>query len=279
MISRRIALCLVGAVAGSANAISAPTAVVSQRGSVPVSPWGVEKSTLGTRGGADVAVESFKKSSRFEPTLDVILSKLFPAGFFWQLASMLTDADASSAKFALTTGLGEATGVLAGHVLYSLVKGGYSKSVLETALLLATGTFCSGTSWQPVVNALQSMDLPFFAVFAGTFIFCTFAFNFGLRVARNLYSENMEAVDEPTWANGKSDFHLSMTIGAATAFFVGTDSAYRSGENFLLNIVGINDGDSLIKACLLAGLSTSLGFGVAQTLFNILFPAGKCWID
>ena len=116
-------------------------------------------------------------------------------------------------------------------------------------------------------------------VFAGTWIFCTVAFNFGLRIARNIYSESMDAVEEPTWANGKSDFHLSLTIGAATAFFVGTDSAYRSSENFLLNIVGINDGDSIIKACLLAGLSTSLGFGIAQALFNVLFPAGKCWID
>ena len=58
-------------------------------------------------------------------------------------------------------------------------------------------------------------------VFAGTWIFCTFA-NFGLRIARNIYSESMDAVEEPTWANGKSDFHLSLTIGAATAFFVGT---------------------------------------------------------
>ena len=116
-------------------------------------------------------------------------------------------------------------------------------------------------------------------VFAGTWIFCTFAFNFGLRIARNIYSESMDAVEEPTWANGKSDFNLSMTIGGATAFFVGTDSAYRSSENFLLNIVGINDKDSIVKACLLAGLSTSLGFGVVQALFNVLFPAGKCWID
>ena len=76
---------------------------------------------------------------------------------------MLTKSDASSAKFALTTGAGEAVGVLSGHVLYSLIKGGYDKSVLESALLLATGTLCSGSSWQPVVNALQSMDLPFYA--------------------------------------------------------------------------------------------------------------------
>ena len=158
MVNRRVAL---AAIIGSTSAISAPTTAVaaSKRSSpVPNSPWGVEKSTLSTRGGGGGDV-----GRRFGSTLDVIISKLFPAGFCWQLASMLTKADSSSAKFAFTTGLGEAAGVLGGHVLYSLIKGGYDKSVLESALLLATGTICSGTSWQPVVNALQSMDLPFYA--------------------------------------------------------------------------------------------------------------------
>lgn len=161
MINRRTALLLLAALAGSASAISAPTAAIAagrRSQDAANSPWGVEKSAvMRTRGGA------VAKAGRFEPTLDVIISKLFPAGVCWQLASMLTKADPSSSNFALTTGLGEAAGVLSGHVLYSFIKGGYSKSVLETALLLATGTLCSGTSWQPVVNALQSMDLPFYA--------------------------------------------------------------------------------------------------------------------
>ena len=156
MINRRVLLLLLAAVVGSTTAISPITSNVAapKRSSPPTSPWGVEKVARG--GGGDVG-------SRFSSTLDVIVSKLFPAGFCWQLASMMTKSDASSAKFAITTGAGEAAGVLGGHVLYSLIKGGYDKSVLESALLLATGTLCSGTSWQPVVNALQSMDLPFYA--------------------------------------------------------------------------------------------------------------------
>lgn len=155
MINRRIVLLILAAVVGSTSAISpiTPTVSTTKRSSLNA-PWGVEKVARG--GGGDVG-------SRFGSTLDVIISKLFPAGFCWQLASMLTKSDASSAKFALTTGAGEAAGVLGGHVLYSLIKGGYDKSVLESALLLATGTLCSGSSWQPVVNTLQSMDLPFYA--------------------------------------------------------------------------------------------------------------------
>jgi hypothetical protein len=162
MINRCVRLLLVAAVVGSTAAISTSSSagIAATKRSSPVntSPWGVETSTLTTRGGGGRDV-----GSRFGSTLDVIISKLFPAGFCWQLASMLTKSDASSAKFALTTGVGEAVGVLSGHVLYSLIKGGYDKSVLESALLLATGTLCSGSSWQPVVNALQSMDLPFYA--------------------------------------------------------------------------------------------------------------------
>ena len=144
-----------------------PTSAINRQNKAVPKPWGIEKSNIlaatATRGGGDVAIADFNKMNRLGPTLDVIFSKLFPAGFCWQLASMLTKADPSTSKFALTTGLGEAAGVLVGHVLYSFIKGGYDKSVLETAILLATGTLCSGSSWQPVVNALQSMDLPFYA--------------------------------------------------------------------------------------------------------------------
>ena len=155
MFNRRVCLLLLAAFVGSTHAISPITSnVAAPKRSSPPSPWGVQKVARG--GGGDLG-------SRFSSTVDVIVSKLFPAGFCWQLASMMTKSDASSAKFAITTGAGEAAGVLGGHVLYSLIKGGYDKSVLESALLLATGTLCSGTSWQPVVNALQSMDLPFYA--------------------------------------------------------------------------------------------------------------------
>merc|ERR1712176_918363 len=164
---------------------------------------------------------------------------------------------------------GEAIGVFSGHVLYDYITNSFKSSgpaAIQTALLLATGTICSGTSWQPIVNTLQGMGLPFLGVFFGTWIFCTYAFNFGLRIARNLYQERMSEVEGPTYENAKSDFALSLTIGAATAFFVGTDSPYKSGENFLLSLVGISDDASVIKGCLLAGLSTALGFGVAQSV-------------
>jgi len=231
------------------------------------------------RGGGIVANAS---SQRFSSTMDVVLSKLFPAGFCWQLASSVCGYDPKSPKFALATGAGEALGVFSGHILYTYLKSKgdafNSDEATQTALLLATGTICSGTSWQPVVNMLQGLGLSFPGVFVGTWIACTYAFNFGLRVARNLYADSMEYVEGPTYDNSRSDFALSVTIGAATAFFVGTDVSMGS-SNFLLNLLGIQSDCSILKGALLAGLSTALGFSVAQTMFNIAFPPGKNWID
>lgn len=240
---------------------------------------GENNSEMMPRGGGIVANAS---SQRFSSMLDVVLSKLFPAGFCWQLASSVCGFDAKSPKFALATGVGEALGVFSGHILYTYLKSKSedfnSSEATQTALLLATGTICSGTSWQPIVNALQGMGLSFPGVFVGTWIACTYAFNFGLRVARNLYADSMEYVQGPTYDNSRSDFALSLTIGAATAFFVGTDVS-MGDSNCLTSLVGIQSDFGILKGALLAGLSTALGFSVAQTIFNLVFPPGKCWID
>lgn len=221
------------------------------------------------------------KWNRFSGTVDVILSKLFPAGFFWQLAASLCGLPSETLGFAICTGIGEAVGVVSGHILYSyLVKGGGNLTeISQTAIFLGTGTICSGTSWQPIVNALQGASLSFLGVFVGTWIACTYMFNFGLRVGRNLYSEVFVHVEQPTWENSRTDFLLSFTIGGATAFFVGTDTTYLPEENFLIGIVGVHDSFSIVHGAILAGISTALGFGLTQTIFNIVFPTNKNWID
>eukprot|EP00551_Chaetoceros_affinis_P012343 CAMPEP_0203672278 /NCGR_PEP_ID=MMETSP0090-20130426/8046_1 /ASSEMBLY_ACC=CAM_ASM_001088 /TAXON_ID=426623 /ORGANISM="Chaetoceros affinis, Strain CCMP159" /LENGTH=325 /DNA_ID=CAMNT_0050537563 /DNA_START=190 /DNA_END=1167 /DNA_ORIENTATION=+ len=220
--------------------------------------------------------------NRFSGTVDVIISKLFPAGFFWQLAASLCGLPSETLGFAICTGIGEAIGVVTGHILFSLVKSGGTSSFAEisqTAIFLGTGTICSGTSWQPIVNTLQGIGLSFLGVFVGTWIACTYMFNFGLRAGRNLYSKAFEHVEGPTWENSRTDFLLSFTIGGATAFFVGTDTAYLPEQNFLIGIVGIHDSFSIVHGAVLAGVSTALGFGFTQTIFNVVFPPGKSWND
>ena len=222
---------------------------------------------------------------RFITTAEVIIAKLFLAGFFWQTFATLCGYEDDTFAYAITTGIGEATGVFLGNCLYDVFKKILVDesinllATIQTSIWLATATVCSGTSWQPVVNLLKSMELSFMGVFVGTWICCTYAFNFGLRVGRNLYFKKLEHVEKPTWENSRTDFALSLTIGGATAFFVGTDTSFSPDVNFLYHIVGIQDSMSPLAGAVAAGTSTALGFGFTQAVFNIIYPEGECWID
>ena len=226
---------------------------------------------------------------RFVVTAEVTVSKIFPAGFGWQTASIIAGNNLGYAPdtmaFAATTGLGDAIGVLLGHSLYY----GAKKAVVDpsinmgkevqTGILLGTAAFCSGTAWQPIVDALQGANLSFMSVFAGTWVGCGAAFYVGLRAGRTILSGPLSYIEEPTYENSKADASLSSAIGGATGFFVGTDAAYLPDQNFLIDIVGIKEGTPDLTGCAIAGSSTALGFMTAQSGLNIIFPKGKCWND
>ena len=83
----------------------------------------------------------------------------------------------------------------------------------------------------------------------------------------------------PTYKNKKNDTSLLMVIGGATAFFVGTDAAYLSTQNWLIDAVGIKDGTpDMIGSCI-TGSSTTMGFVVAQSTLNTIYPTVKLWTD
>lgn len=227
---------------------------------------------------------------RFQITGEVIVSKIFPAGFGWQSSSIVA-ADylgyaTDTAAFAFTTGLGDAAGVMAGHCGYYAMKKAVTgnekilmKREFETGILLSSAAFCSGSLWQPLVDVLQGANLSFGGVFCGTWIGCGTAFYAGLRIGRTILPSFCQYVEEPTYDNSKADASLSIAIGGATGFFVGTDAAYLPDQNFLIDIVGITEGTPDLMGCAIAGTSTSLGFGVAQSGLNMIYPAEKCWND
>jgi len=228
-------------------------------------------------------------ANRFGVTAEVTVSKIFPAGFGWQSSSIVADEylgyQADSMAFALTTGVGDAIGVFLGHSTYFAIKKAIADASINmtrevhTGALLASAAFCSGSVWQPLVNALQGANLSFGSVFAGTWVGCGTAFYLGLRGSRTILSGYLEYVQEPTYENSKTDSSLSVAIGGATGFFVGTDAAYLPDQNFLIDIVGIQDGTPDLTGCAIAGTSTGLGFIAAQTPMNVIYPTGKCWND
>ena len=238
------------------------------------------------------AAEESKTTSlaeRFTTTFEVTVSKIFPAGFGWQTASIIAENNFGYAPdtlaFALTTGVGDAIFVCAGHVgYYGIKKTVYDGEInmskeVQTGILLGSAAMCSGTAWQPLVDVLQGANLSFFSVFAGAWVGCGTAFYLGLRGTRTILSGYMEHIEGPTFENNMNDKSLSAAIGGASAFFVGTDAAYLPSQNFLIDVVGIKDGTPDLLGCGIAGSSTAMGFAVAQSTFNMIYPAGKLWND
>ena len=247
-------------------------------------------------------------------TLEVTISKIFPAGAGWQAASLYADKlgfAADSASFALTTGVGDGIAVAAGHTGYyavgnraeiiastftpstrrllsrRLISTQIKKATVDSSIdmgeqagvgvWLGSAAVCSGALWQPLVNALQASEkLPFEAVAGMTAVGCGGAFLTGLRVGRAV----MPWVPDCDSANFATDAYLSMAIGGASSFFVDTDVAYLGGEgNFLRPIVGVEDFDSDLLGVAKAGTSTALGFVAFQSVQNVTFKAGTAWLD
>ena len=232
-------------------------------------------------------------SHRLLITAEVAVSKIFPAGFGWQLSSIYADETlglaADSAGFALVTGLGDGTGVLLGHsTYYGIKKLAVDSSInmgeqIQTGIMLGTAAFHAGTAWQPIVNFLhEQAGCTFNQTFAGTMAGCGFMFYVGLRVARVLYSGFMPAVEPGNYGNVKADAALSLSIGGATACFVGTDCSFLVNgveQNWLRGVVGIEDGTANLVGCGIAGSSTAMGFTSTQMVQNVVYPAGKNWVD
>jgi hypothetical protein len=106
---------------------------------------------------------------------------------------------------------------------------------------------------------------------------CGGAFFGGLRAGRVLYAPRFEGIEEGNFDNLKNDAALSLSIGAATGCFVGTDISYS--DNWLRPIVGIEEGISVPTGMCVAGTSTALGFLSLQSVQNVIVPKGKNWID
>merc|ERR1719460_28282 len=183
-------------------------------------------------------------------------------------------------NFALTTGAGDFAGVLAGHSTFSVLnsmmgRGGGLGSDIVAGLWLATAAFCSGTAWQPCVNFLHDgASCAFIPTAVGCGAVTGFSFFVGLRLGRIIYRPL--GLPGSDYANLCGDAMLSVSIGAATGTFVGTDISFK--DNFLMPFFGVTDAMSNVEGCIRAGSSTAAGFMVMQTGQNLLLPRGANWI-
>eukprot|EP00962_Isochrysis_galbana_P057177 scaffold29436_cov110-Isochrysis_galbana.AAC.1 len=221
---------------------------------------------------------------RMTATVEVIVSKIFPAGFGWQAASLVAGQqgfEPDSVNFFLTTGAGDFTGVLIGHsslVMYKALAGKTNsvKGDLVIGLWLSSAAFCSGLAWQPVVNFLHDdAGCSFYSTAVGCGAVTGACFFAGLRVGRVLFKPlGLAGAD---YANLCGDAMLSVSIGAATGTFVGTDVSFP--DNGLAPVLGVTDSMSDLQGCMRAGLSTSAGFLCMQMLQNLTLSKNANWLD
>lgn len=227
---------------------------------------------------------------RMTVTAEVAISKIFPAGFGWQTAATYASSTAvglqpNETAFYLATGLGDGIGVMMGHVLYMTLKKAVTGNSeidvgkeLQTGIMLGSAAVCSGTAWQPTVNALQAAGWGFESSVAATGGVAVFAFFTGLRLGRLVYAPIFRGVEEASYGNLKADAALSVAVGGAAGCFLGTDVSYQAA-NWMAPVIGIQESYSAATASCLAGTSTLLGFSVVQTAENLVYPKDKCWVD
>ncbi len=229
------------------------------------------------------AAEPPSTLARFKVLTEVCVSKIGPAGAGWWAANAYADSigyGATDMGYFAITGLGDASAVLLGHSVYFMLKSMLWRPDISVAKELQTGThlagatFLSGFAWQPICNVLA--EQPFLVAAAGVGAGCGAAFFAGLRLGR--YALPLPAVAGADGDNLKDDAALSVSIGGATGTFVGVVVDFADNP-FIGTPIAILATASTLSGCFSSSQATILGFTATQTAQNVLWPAGKNWID
>jgi len=215
--------------------------------------------------------------------MEVMISRVFPAGAGWQLASIMASnagVATNSLLFCSLLGFGNFFGVIVGHMLWEglkkVVRGDVDLSrEFQVASLLGGAAFFSGLSWQVAMNIFKAVGVGLYQSFTSVGIVCTMAFFLGMRLMRQNLSPIMSAVDKNSFVNVRSDIGLSIAIGGATAGLVFTD-AFLGASPFLA-FLEMKTAVSPLVSVLFGGLASSLGF-LATTAVQALNKK-KCWLD
>jgi len=216
-------------------------------------------------------------------TGEITVSKLFPAGFGWQAASVAASWSgfgATDVALWLATGVGDALGVFLGHMIYMIIKKSIftsKKSLFDEfgiATWLGTAAFCSGTLWQPSVNFFGGLGLAFPSVALLTALVCASAFCVGLRLGRRLYTGL--GIEKPHYRNFTEDAGLSLAIGGASGMFVGTDVTIP--KNPFDSFVGVYPDMDPLTGCFKAGTSTAVGFAFFHSIQNTRAQSSAAYV-
>eukprot|EP01038_Epipyxis_sp_PR26KG_P014834 gene14834-19933_t len=214
------------------------------------------------------------------------MPKIFFGAFFWEAFGLAclnhnTCSTDKGASFAFITGFGDAFGVFIGHslILYWL-KNTPNFSIkyefYRTCFLGLCVFFGVGTMWQFNVDTGHHMGARFtgsffYMIFIAFIVYFTSTLFFRYLNDKILINYYNLVTGIPTikpyiiW----NDIQLSLSVAVGQAFFMGT-SAVEFTDNWLAPAFGVYNNTSYGTAIFLAGISTSIGFLIAQIIQNIV---------
>lgn len=223
------------------------------------------------------------QKNRFAVTA-LVSFKIFLGAFLWEGFGLGCNCSIYSTAFYFSTGFGGGIGTFLGQLLPALFlyRGQQKPIMLETlrGFILGISVFLGpSTLWQRLVNDAADWGWSF----TGGFFYMWLISGLVFVLSYTAFSALLE------WAITKKrlslvelrkklfmDCLLGISVGLGDAFFMGT-SASQFSDNWLAPAFGVYDSTPPLNSMLLAGISTAIGFTIAQVFQNIVFPV--TWAD
>jgi hypothetical protein len=224
-------------------------------------------------------------------TMLLFSPKFFCASFTWEgfgFAAMASGGNSTSAGYYFMTGLGTMLGVVfASAIIIAFTKLGGPRDDLiaeihSTLFVGLAAGITAGTLWQVSVNI--SIDGGY--TFSGAFFFVYFMSSLSYFTSASLMRYINGNLLPSAWRFMLAPFStqvicqeltLALSVGAADAFFVGTDDRVLNyGWLKAFNVYG--DTNTFAALCL-AGASAFCGFLICQTVLNFFVGQGNLWLD
>lgn len=210
--------------------------------------------------------------------------KIFLGAFLWEGLGLGCNCSIHSASFYFYTGFGAGLGTFLGQLLPALViHRGHQKPIMLESLrvfILGFSVFLGpGTLWQRLVNDAADWGWSF----TGGFFYMWLISGLVFVLSYTVFSALLEAIitrKRLSVVDARKKFFmdclLGISVGLGDAFFMGT-SASQFSDNWLAPGFGVYDSTPPLQSMLLAGISTVIGFTIAQVFQNIIFPI--TWAD
>jgi hypothetical protein len=217
--------------------------------------------------------------------------KFFFAAFFWQAfgyIALSSGHSSTSPAYYLLTGVGTMLGVLLTSFVIivttknEVTRADFASEVHGALLVGLAGGITAGTLWQVSVNIAINGGFDFTGAFFFVYMMSGSSYFLSALLLRHMNSQwlpskwqfSVAALSPPVVYQ---ELTLAICVGAADAFFVGTDD--RVLNYGWLTAFRVSRHTPTMGGMCLAGASAFCGYLICETLLNCVFAEGILWLD